>query len=175
MSSTDPKMFQLVNKNTSQSCRFWIDSLILICHDEAVLLEEKLKRAKWFWDLLSKFQFGEMIPFIMLDHIFCYSLNIILPRADNSNQTKSDQIKSNDSLRSSTQIIHLNLYDHLWSFRCCRCFCLLPRLDHMQLQSLNPSVVTFTSALSGCSMAKTRNRETQLEVGSLGVWKLVTK
>ena len=94
MSSTDPKMFQLVNKNTSQSCRFWIDSLILICHDEAVLLEEKLKQAKCN-SLLSKFQFGEMIPFIMLDHMLCYFLNIICLELilKSNDQTKSNHIK----------------------------------------------------------------------------------
>ena len=93
MSSIDPKMFQLVNKTTSQSCRFWIDSLILICHDEAVLLEEKLKQAKCN-SLLSKFQFGEMIPFIMLDHMLCYFLNIICLELilKSNDQTKSNQI-----------------------------------------------------------------------------------
>ena len=100
MSSTDPKMFQLVNKNTSQSCRFWIDSLILICHDEAVLLEEKLKQAKCN-SLLSKFQFWWNDS---IHHVGSYVMLFFeyhLPRADT-------QIKRSNEIKSHQMI----LWDH---------------------------------------------------------------
>lgn len=64
--------------------------------------EKFFKRAKCN-SLLSKFQFGEMIPFIMLDHMLCYFLNIICLELilKSNDQTKSNQIILWDhSLRS---------------------------------------------------------------------------
>ncbi len=91
-----------------QSCRFGIDLLIFICH-EAVLLEE---RPKWAKPRRSFEQIsGEMIPFIMLDHMWFHIIYLELI----SNEIKSDEVKSNHSFRSFTQIIH-------WSFSvCCPC------------------------------------------------------